>query len=635
MRSNRTYAVIRRPCLLSAAIFAVVVALLPASASADEWTGATEISDGSTRGAQQLVFDVSPLGDAVAAWKQTPADDIAAAYRHYSGPAVAPQKFVGDFDDPDVAIGGNSVAVLAFEDGSAPYVYAASKASGSASFTGTQSFTGDGVGSPYNDPPSAEQPSVAVNGQGTGMLFFARDYYYPPNYTGIAEAIEGRVLTNPAANAWSAGSDLNGSVNDPRETEVSVAPDGSAFLGISAFEQGPCWGLDTAVLENGGTGSADPENFALSCGGNAPYNGIYPSNDRLPNNDVVMAFHHKNDGSVWFLDLPKARANGGSTNLESQEVRIDAANGTQTGSGKALIRTDSAGNATIVWYDSNDTGAGNERSILARTRANGGAWGAVEVISSGQDYSGELDFDVDDAGNAYVVYIRTAPGSGNEEIVASERAPGGSWTTPELLSENQGIVEEPRVAAGREGQAVASWIANGDKGVFVAENAAPACSDGLDNDGDGKVDFPADPGCSSLADVSEADPPGPVDETAPKGDVSGKGKSKAGKPVKLVARSNEDARVVASGTQIQTSKPRKGKKKGKKVRVRLASSRGRVAADDSVTLKLSPKGKKNRRAAKKLKQAVKKGAKAKAKLKVTFTDAAGNSSRENLTVRLR
>ena len=34
----------------------------------------------------------------------------------------------------------------------------------------------------------------------------------------------------------------------------------------------------------------------------------------------------------------------------------------------------------------------------------------------------------------------------------------------------------------------------------------PACSDGVDNDNDGKIDFPADPGCTSAADNNEADP---------------------------------------------------------------------------------------------------------------------------------
>ncbi|MDP8908519.1 MAG: hypothetical protein M3N47_05225, partial [Chloroflexota bacterium] len=36
---------------------------------------------------------------------------------------------------------------------------------------------------------------------------------------------------------------------------------------------------------------------------------------------------------------------------------------------------------------------------------------------------------------------------------------------------------------------------------------APYCSDGIDNDGDQKVDFGADPGCSSTGDNDETDPP--------------------------------------------------------------------------------------------------------------------------------
>lgn len=39
---------------------------------------------------------------------------------------------------------------------------------------------------------------------------------------------------------------------------------------------------------------------------------------------------------------------------------------------------------------------------------------------------------------------------------------------------------------------------------------AAACADGLDNDADGKTDYPADPGCSGPGDNSEADPPPPA-----------------------------------------------------------------------------------------------------------------------------
>ena len=37
----------------------------------------------------------------------------------------------------------------------------------------------------------------------------------------------------------------------------------------------------------------------------------------------------------------------------------------------------------------------------------------------------------------------------------------------------------------------------------------PACIDGRDNDGDGKIDYPADPGCASTADTDETDLIGP------------------------------------------------------------------------------------------------------------------------------
>jgi CSLREA domain-containing protein len=41
---------------------------------------------------------------------------------------------------------------------------------------------------------------------------------------------------------------------------------------------------------------------------------------------------------------------------------------------------------------------------------------------------------------------------------------------------------------------------------------APACNDGIDNDGDGLVDYPADPGCSSALDDSEKSPLLPCDD---------------------------------------------------------------------------------------------------------------------------
>lgn len=40
---------------------------------------------------------------------------------------------------------------------------------------------------------------------------------------------------------------------------------------------------------------------------------------------------------------------------------------------------------------------------------------------------------------------------------------------------------------------------------LVAAKGPPACNDGVDNDGDGLVDYPADPGCDNKGDKDEAD----------------------------------------------------------------------------------------------------------------------------------
>lgn len=62
--------------------------------------------------------------------------------------------------------------------------------------------------------------------------------------------------------------------------------------------------------------------------------------------------------------------------------------------------------------------------------------------------------------------------------------------------------------------AAASWprpIFSAETGTQLTVTILPivACLDGLDNDGDGKTDFPADPGCVSDLDNSETDPPPP------------------------------------------------------------------------------------------------------------------------------
>ncbi len=168
------------------------------------------------------------------------------------------------------------------------------------------------------------------------------------------------------------------------------------------------------------------------------------------------------------------------------------------------------------------------------------------------------------------------------------------------------------------------------KAVSIAGTTPPACPSDPDPDPD------PDPG------------PGPGgDTTSPNGRASGKGTNKAGKTTKIEVSSNENVTVAATGIQQQTSRAKKNgsrtrtaltvqvakKKGGKKLlKVKLKRVNRDIPADRKVTLKLKPKGKK---AANKLRKAVKKGSKAKAKITVTFEDPAGNKTTRKLAFSLR
>ncbi len=569
--------------------------------SSGDWSAPVELSTPATGGARGLEIDANALGDFTAAWVVDAEDDIVAVIKTAGSSPGAPQIFAGDYDDPDVAIGGNSVGVLAWESNTSDEtVYAASKAGSASAFSSPAEFEGDGHTSP-SAPPSAQDPIVAVNEQGTGMLLFERDYYTPPSYSTLAEAIEGRVLVDPAANTWSAGADLHANPREPRNTEVSVAADGSVFLGSNGFELGPCYYIHAMVMENDGTGSGGGP-IRYTCGGQL--NGILPSNDRLPNGDVLMTYHHHTGGGVYALDISKGRALSGSTDLSSQEVRLDDPDGSEDGVWPR-VRTDAAGNAVVVWHDTTGTD-----SMLARFRPAGQTtWGPVEVISSGETYQGDFSFDLDAAGNGYLVYERTD--GVNQQVVAAERSPGaaGVWTTPVVLSTDQGIVASPMVVAAADGHAFAAWIANSGDQVYLSSFAPsnPAGPGGPGNPGDG-------------------------DHTAPRLRVDGAKKQTNKKRVVINASCDEICTVTAGlkgKARIKKGPP--GTKKN--VKLTLKETATTLAAGRSQPLALKFKGSKTKKLVRRVLGS--KRGKIKLVLSITAVDQAGNTSQDTFKVVLR
>ncbi len=94
---------------------------------------------------------------------------------------------------------------------------------------------------------------------------------------------------------------------------------------------------------------------------------------------------------------------------------------------------------------------------------------------------------------------------------AATSASGGAWSVPQSAWDDGTTATFGELYAGLEIRATADAPSPTPGGLESQRSAAcfvtaiPACSDGIDNDGDGYIDFPADPGCEDLADGSEDD----------------------------------------------------------------------------------------------------------------------------------
>jgi len=107
------------------------------------------------------------------------------------------------------------------------------------------------------------------------------------------------------------------------------------------------------------------------------------------------------------------------------------------------------------------------------------------------DFNNELTFTDVMAGTYFLVIDGWGSGSGTFELTITGKI------------ENGASCESPLVTAG----ALSCGPGHACKGATNAKTCLPAlCGDGVDNDGDGDIDYPFDPGCSSIADDTEDDP---------------------------------------------------------------------------------------------------------------------------------
>jgi secreted trypsin-like serine protease len=122
----------------------------------------------------------------------------------------------------------------------------------------------------------------------------------------------------------------------------------------------------------------------------------------------------------------------------------------------------------------------------------------------------------------------------------------------------------------------------------------------------------------------------PPDSAPPNGRLSAKLRQGVG-GITLQAGCDEDCTAVATGLVIAEDGSRRALASTSRTKFKLTAARAEIAAGGSATLKVKPKGKTAQRRLRKL---VRRGAGAKAKINVTFTDRAGNSIAEKLIVKL-
>jgi Tol biopolymer transport system component len=113
----------------------------------------------------------------------------------------------------------------------------------------------------------------------------------------------------------------------------------------------------------------------------------------------------------------------------------------------------------------------------------------------------------------YDIHSMNANGSGDTNLTnfpgADDRQPVWSPDGTRIAFASLRIFDNPEIftmTAGG-GSALRLTFSNGpDTEPDWQRVQPPACSDGVDNDGDGQIDFPADPGCTSASDNNETNP---------------------------------------------------------------------------------------------------------------------------------
>ncbi len=240
-----------------------------------------------------------------------------------------------------------------------------------------------------------------------------------------------RGATRQAGGTWSAPVDLSPSWQHAESPRVAV----SARYTVVVWEGGSGIWSTTHQWHGGWAGPAqisgaghDPQ-VAMNFGG-----------------DGVAVW--RRDGGIWSARSLEAGYNRGHVWLD--EVRVSAAAPSQP-----QVAIDYEGDEVAVWTLQD----GSNRIVQSATRPRGGAWTAPVNLSSSRG-SAVSDPQVAMSRHGDAVAAWTYEEGGKYLVQSASRRPHGSWSAPTDLSAPQGKMDamEPHVAIDPWGDAVAAWV---------------------------------------------------------------------------------------------------------------------------------------------------------------------------------
>jgi len=304
-----------------------------------------------------------------------------------------------------------------------------------------------------------------VDATGTATAVWVRN-------TGSGSIIQSS--TRPSGGSWSTPEDLSASGQNAFNPQVTVDATGTA-IAVWSRSNGSNTIIQASTRPSGGSWST-PVGLSET--------GQDATNPQVTVDATGTAI------AVW------SRSNGTNTNIQastrpsgvSWTTPADNLSAVGQDASAPQVTVDATGTAIAVWSRSN----GTNTIIQSSTRPSGGPWSTpiADLSATGQDASAP-QVTVDATGTATAVWSRS--NGTNTIIQSSTRASGGSWMTPEDLSEPLGSAIQPQVTVDPTGLATAVWNRNDGSNNIIQSSMRPS---------DGSWSTPADNLSLPLQDAS-------------------------------------------------------------------------------------------------------------------------------------